>query len=64
MEGEGISPDIEVIQDPKLVLQGKDPQLERGVEEAIRLLKTEEFEMKPEPAPPIRWKRPVGFKDE
>ncbi len=61
VEGEGISPDIEVIQDPKLVLQGKDPQLERGVEEAMRLLKTEEFKMKPEPAPPIKWKRPEGY---
>jgi tricorn protease len=64
VEGEGISPDIEVIQEPKLVLQGKDPQLEKGVEEAMRLLKTEEFEMKPEPAPPIRWKRPEGFDEE
>ncbi|WP_411768753.1 PDZ domain-containing protein [Winogradskyella sp. A3E31] len=64
VEGEGIAPDIEVIQDPKLTAQGIDPQLRRGVEEAMRLLKTEEFNMKPEPAPPVRWKRPAGYKSD
>jgi len=58
VEGEGVSPDIEVIQDPKLVLEGKDPQLEKGVEEAMRLLQSQEFQLKKEPAAPIRWKRP------
>jgi len=64
VEGDGIAPDIEVIQDPKAVLAGKDPQLEKGVEEALRLLKTQEFQLKSEPAAPIRWKRPDGFKNE
>jgi tricorn protease len=62
VEAEGVAPDIEVIQDPKAVLQGADPQLERGVEEALRLLQTQGFELEPEPAPPVRWKRPDGFK--
>ncbi|MBT8281464.1 MAG: PDZ domain-containing protein, partial [Muriicola sp.] len=61
VEGEGIAPDIEVIQDPKKVLEGHDPQLEKSVEEALRLLKTQEFIMKPEPAPPVRWMRPPGY---
>ncbi|XLS29475.1 PDZ domain-containing protein [Flavobacteriaceae bacterium M23B6Z8] len=64
VEGEGIAPDIEVIQEPKLVLQGKDPQLERGVEEALKLLKTKEFRIKPEPDAPVRWKRPDGYDNE
>ncbi|WP_047418225.1 S41 family peptidase [Cellulophaga sp. Hel_I_12] len=64
VEGDGVAPDIEVIQDPKSLLAGKDPQLEKGVEEALRLLKTQEFSIKPEPAPPIRWKRPEGYQDE
>lgn len=64
VEGDGVAPDIEVIQDPKSLLAGKDPQLEKGVEEALRLLKTQEFTIKPEPAPPIRWKRPVGYGNE
>ncbi len=62
VEGEGIAPDIEVIQEPKAVLQGRDPQLERAVEEALRLLKQSEFELPAEPAAPVRWKRPEGFK--
>lgn len=61
VEGEGIAPDVEVIQEPKLVLQGRDPQLEKAVEVALEKLKTEEFKMKPEPAAPVRWKRPEGF---
>lgn len=64
VEGEGVAPDIEVIQDPKSVLQGKDPQLEKAVEEGLRLLKTKEFKMKPEPKAPIRSKRPKGFRNE
>ena len=57
-----MAPDIEVIQEPKLVIQGKDPQLERAVQEALKLLETEEFIMKPEPPAPIRSKRPAGWK--
>lgn len=64
VEGEGVAPDIEVIQDPKSVLAGNDPQLERAVEEAMRLLKNNEFELQPEPAPPIRSKRPKGYKND
>ena len=30
VEGHGIAPDIEVQQDPKLVREGHDPQLEAG----------------------------------
>ena len=61
VEGEGVAPDIEVIQTPKEVLQGKDPQLERAVSEAMRLLKNNEFQLKPEPKAPIRSKRPKGY---
>lgn len=64
VEGVGISPDIEVIQNPKMVLEGHDPQLERGVEEAMKLLKGNEFQLKPEPAPPVKWKRPDGYQQE
>jgi tricorn protease len=39
VEGHGIPPDIEVIQDPKLVREGHDPQLERAVAEAMQQLK-------------------------
>ncbi|MEE4284944.1 MAG: PDZ domain-containing protein, partial [Mariniphaga sp.] len=49
VEGEGIAPDIEVIQEPKLVLEGRDPQLEKAVEVALDLLKENEIQLKPEP---------------
>jgi tricorn protease len=58
IEGEGVAPDIEVFQDPGKVLQGQDPQLEQAVQEALRLMKTQGIELKPEPPAPVRWKRP------
>jgi tricorn protease len=39
VEGHGIPPDIEVTQDPKLMREGHDPQLERAVAEAMQQLK-------------------------
>ncbi len=38
-EGVGVSPDIEVKEDPAMLAKGKDPQLERAIQEALRLLK-------------------------
>ncbi len=40
-ENQGIPPDIEVRQTAKAVAEGRDPQLERGVQEALRLLEQE-----------------------
>lgn len=59
VEGEGVSPDIEVQQTPADVIKGRDPQLERAVEEALKALKTQSVELKAEPAPPVRYKRPA-----
>ena len=38
IENEGVAPDIEVENDAASVIAGRDPQLERGVREALRLL--------------------------
>lgn len=62
VEGEGIAPDIEVMQNPADVIAGRDPQLIKAVEEAMRLLKTEEVTLKPEPAAPNKYRRPEGRK--
>jgi tricorn protease len=60
-EGEGVHPDIEVLQDSRLVMQGRDPQLERAVEEALKLVATKAVEApKPPAAFPIKAKRPTG----
>ena len=60
VENEGVAPDIMVEQDPALVQKGKDPQLERAVEEALRLLETQEVKLLPQPADPVRSLRPKG----
>ena len=60
VEAEGVAPDIEVFNDPQSVMEGGDPQLEAAVREALRLLETERVELKPEPAAPIRYRRPGG----
>lgn len=36
IEGVGVQPDIAVENDPKSVIEGRDPQLERGVQEALK----------------------------
>jgi len=57
VEGEGISPDIQVMQRPDEVINGNDPQLQRSVQKALELLKTQDIELKKEPAPPKKWRR-------
>jgi tricorn protease len=39
VEGHGIAPDVEVWQDPKLVREGRDPQLEAAIAKALQLLR-------------------------
>lgn len=58
VEGEGIAPDIEVMQKPKEVINGHDPQLEAAVKEAMRRLKNYENPIVPTPEDPVKWKRP------
>ncbi len=58
VEGTGVSPDVEVFQDPKLLIEGKDAQLERAVQEALKLMPTQGIELKKEPPAPIRYHRP------
>jgi tricorn protease len=38
-EGEGVSPDFEVWDDPNILVQDRDPQIEKVVEEVLKLLK-------------------------
>jgi tricorn protease len=49
---------------PADVIAGRDPQLERSVQEALRLLEETPVDLKQEPAPPVRWKRPEGWEQE
>ncbi|MFT4568276.1 MAG: tricorn protease [Saprospiraceae bacterium] len=49
-EGEGVAPDIKVWDDPNLLMQDRDPQIERVVSEVMELLKTEPGVRTPAPA--------------
>jgi tricorn protease len=48
-EGHGVEPDIPVADDPTVLARGQDPQLERAIQEILRLLETQ---------PPVRPRRP------
>jgi tricorn protease len=59
VENEGVAPDIDVENWPREVIAGRDPQLERAVQEAMRMLKEKPVDRLPkEPAPPTWGKRP------
>jgi tricorn protease len=51
VENEGIAPDIEVENTPADVIKGHDPQLERAVAEAMKLLEQNPLKRMPRPAP-------------
>ncbi len=52
VENHGIAPDIEIDQDPKLMREGHDPQLEKAVAVALQELKQN---------PPVKLKRPSYY---
>jgi len=54
IEGHGVDPDIEVVNDPKSVIEGKDPQLERAVAEIIKKIQASPVKLPPKPAGPIK----------
>ncbi len=58
IEGHGVDPDIVVDQDPIEVLEGRDPQLQRGVEELMKLLPATPTGLPERPAPPIKTQMP------
>jgi tricorn protease len=58
VENEGVAPDIDVENWPKDVIAGHDPQIERAVQEAMRMLKEHPVNrMMNEPPPPTWGKR-------
>lgn len=51
VENVGVAPDIEVEYTPAEVIKGHDPQLERAVQEALKLLEKNPVQRVPRPAP-------------
>jgi tricorn protease len=58
VENVGTPPDIEVENFPREVIAGRDPQLERAVQEALKLLETKAVTLKKEPPGPTWGRRP------
>jgi tricorn protease len=56
IEGEGVAPDIEVENDPKSVIEGRDPQLERGVAELLKRIEANPKRLPARPADPDKSK--------
>jgi tricorn protease len=58
VENEGVSPDVEVEYTPAAVIDGHDPQIERAVQEAMKLLEQNPVRRVPRPAPIDRVSKP------
>lgn len=59
-ENEGVPPDIEVLLDARTTAEGRDPQLERGVEEVLRFLESQGTREVTRPPYPRPARRPGG----
>ena len=58
VENEGVAPDIEVEQTPADVIAGRDPQLDKAIEVALKQLAENPPARPPRPAYPVRARRP------
>ncbi|MDR1484556.1 MAG: PDZ domain-containing protein [Planctomycetaceae bacterium] len=56
IEGNGVSPDIEVDNDPKSMIEGKDKQLERGIIEIMKKIQNEPVKWPSFPKHPVKTK--------
>ncbi len=54
IEGHGVDPDIEVDNRDDLVVQGHDPQLEKGIEVVLDEIRKSPKSIPPRPAPPVK----------
>jgi len=56
IEGHGVDPDIEVENDPKAVIEGRDPQLERAIAEVMKRIKADPRKLPKRPPDPVKTK--------
>ena len=56
VENYGVVPDIVVENDPKSIVEGRDPQLERGIAEVMAAIEKDPKKIPPRPKDPIRTK--------
>ncbi len=56
MEGHGVDPDIEVENTPRSVIEGHDLQLERAVEEVMKMIRANPKKLPSRPPDPVKTK--------
>jgi tricorn protease len=54
VEGHGVDPDVEVVDDPALMVDGGDPQLDKAIELMLAAIDAEPYRAPERPAPPNR----------
>jgi tricorn protease len=54
IEGHGVDPDIEVENNPDSVIEGGDPQLERGVQEIMKMMNNKPMKLPLRPKDPVK----------
>ena len=54
IEGHGVDPDIVVENDPESLIAGRDPQLERGIAEVLRMIQEDPPQRPTRPPDPVR----------
>ncbi len=54
IEGEGVTPDIEVENTPKDMLAGRDAQLERGIQEVLKRMQADPKKLPARPKDPVK----------
>ncbi|HUG44106.1 MAG TPA: S41 family peptidase, partial [Acidobacteriota bacterium] len=54
IEGEGVTPDIEVDNDPASVIAGRDPQLDRGIQEVLQRMEANPMRLPSRPPDPVK----------
>ena len=54
IEGHGVDPDIVVENDPAAVIDGKDPQLDRGIAEVLKAMEAAPKKLPGRPADPVK----------
>jgi tricorn protease len=56
IENYGVEPDIVVENDPKSVIAGRDPQLDRGIAEVMKMITEKPMKLPSRPADPVKTK--------
>jgi tricorn protease len=54
IENFGVAPDIEVENDPKSVIEGRDPQLERAIQEVTKMMAADPKRLPARPKDPVK----------